>query len=175
MKYITFLLQAQFQDCFIFIHEDFLWIWWEVRFCCIFWSFSYCFIVYAKMIIFSLYTVGLLGAVIAFILNNNFKMGIVVGSALPSLIFALAVVLLEKYLSIRFVEEAPVIFYGAAFIGMASHKILSSYFLIGIAGLLFTFIYLHTSPYFDGFGGALGTTAALCFLPVWATSLLKKK
>src|SRR5690554_7424840 len=121
------------------------------------------------MIIFSLYTVGLLGAVIAFILNNNFKLGIVVGSALPSLIFALAVVLLEKYLSIRFVEEAPVIFYGAAFIGMASHKILSSYFLIGIAGLLFTFIYLHTSPYFDGFGGALGTTAALCFLPVWAT------
>lgn len=127
------------------------------------------------MIEFSLYTVGLLGAVIAFILNNNFKLGIVVGSALPSLIFALAVVLLEKYLSIRFVEEAPVIFYGAAFIGMASHKILSSYFLIGIAGLLFTFIYLHTSPYFDGFGGALGTTAALCFLPVWATSLLKKK
>ncbi|WP_133122079.1 hypothetical protein [Brumimicrobium salinarum] len=99
-------------------------------------------------------------------------MGIVVGSALPSLIFALAIFLLENYLPAPFVEDAPVIFYGAAFIGMASNKILSSYILIGVSGLLFTFIYLHTSPYFDGFGGALGTTAALCFLPVYAVKLL---
>lgn len=127
------------------------------------------------MIILSLYIVGLLGAIIAFILNNNFKMGIVVGSALPSLVFALLVVAFKSFLPELFATEAPVIFYGAAFIGMASNKILSSYFLISIAGLIFTFIYLFTSPFFDGFGGALGTTAALCFLPVWGISLLKKK
>jgi hypothetical protein len=127
------------------------------------------------MIVGSLYIVGLAGALIAFILNNNFKMGIVVGSALPSLVFVLLVMVFAPYLPIEFATEAPVIFYGAAFIGMASNKILSSYLLIGIAGLLFTFIYLFTSPYFEGFGGALGTTAALCFLPVWSISLLKKK
>lgn len=126
------------------------------------------------MIVFSLYIVGLVAALVAFILNNNFKMGIVVGSALPSLVFALLVMIFEFYLPITFVIEAPVIFYGAAFIGMASNKILSSYYLIGIAGLLFTLIYLFTAPYFDGFGGALGTTAALCFLPVWGFSILKK-
>lgn len=127
------------------------------------------------MIALSLYIVGLFGAVIAFILNNNFKMGVVVGSALPSLIFALLVMAFKSFLPILFVSEAPVIFYGAAFIGMASNKILSSYFLISIAGLIFTFIYLFTSPFFDGFGGALGTTAALCFLPVWGIKLLLNK
>lgn len=127
------------------------------------------------MIVFSLYIVGLVAALIAYVLNNNYKLGVVVGSALPSVVFALAVLGFESFLPVKFVTEAPVIFYGAAFIGMASNKILASYFLIGIAGLLFTFIYLFTSPFFDGFGGALGTTAALCFLPVWAISLLRKK
>lgn len=127
------------------------------------------------MIVFSLYIVGLVGALVAFILNNNLKLGVVVGSALPSLVFALLILIFESFLPLEFVTEAPVIFYGAAFIGMASNKILSSYFLISIAGLIFTFIYFFTSPYFDGFGGALGTTAALCFLPVWGVSLLKKK
>lgn len=127
------------------------------------------------MIVFSLYIVGLLGAVIAFILNNNLKLGVVVGSALPSLVFAILVYGLKSYLPIVFVSDAPVIFYGASFIGMASNKILSSYLLIGLAGLLFTFIYLFTSPFFEGFGGALGTTAALCFLPVWGLKLLLKK
>ncbi|WP_107037297.1 hypothetical protein [Brumimicrobium mesophilum] len=127
------------------------------------------------MIVVSLYIVGFFGAIIAFILNNNFKLGVVVGSSLPSLVFALLVLGLENYLPIEFVANAPVIFYGAAFIGMASNKILSSYYLIGLAGLLFTFIYSFTSMFFDGFGGALGTTAALCFIPVWGFSLLKKK
>ena len=127
------------------------------------------------MIEFSFYIVGLVAALVAYILNNNYKMGIVVGAALPSLIFALLILPCEPYLPLSFTTEAPVIFYGAAFIGMASNKILSSYVLIGIAGLLFTFIYLFTSPYFDGFGGALGTTAALCFLPVWGIKLLLNK
>ena len=127
------------------------------------------------MIEFSLYIVGAVAALVVFILNNNYKMGIVVGSALPSLVFALFVLGFESYLPLTFTTEAPVIFYGAAFIGMASIKILSSYLLIGISGLLFTFIYIFTAPYFDGFGGALGTTAALCFLPVYGISLLKKK
>ncbi|HLV42112.1 MAG TPA: hypothetical protein VKY37_07530 [Brumimicrobium sp.] len=126
------------------------------------------------MIEFSLYIVGAVAALIAFVLNNNLKMGIVVGSALPSLIFAVLIMAFEPYLPLSFTTEAPVIFYGAAFIGMASNKILSSYILIGISGLLFTFIYLFTSPYFNGFGGALGTTAALCFIPVWGWSLINK-
>src|SRR5699024_4109079 len=112
---------------------------------------------------------------IAFVLNNNYKLGIVVGAALPSLLFALIVLGIESHLPILFVKESPVIFYGAAFIGMASNKVLSSYFLIGTAGVLFTFIYLFTSPYFDGFGGALGTSAALCFLPVYAVKLLMNR
>jgi hypothetical protein len=127
------------------------------------------------MIVFSLYIVGLVGALIAFMLNNNFKLGIVVGSALPSLVFALVIKGIEGFLPLTFATEAPVIFYGAAFIGMASNKILSSYSLIGIAGLLFTFTYLFTAPYFAGFGGALGTTAALCFLTVWGLSLIKRR
>ena len=127
------------------------------------------------MIVFSLYITGLLGALSVFILNNNFKMGIVIGSALPTLIFVLLIKAFESYLPIELFINAPFIFYGAAFIGMASNKILSSYFLIGIAGLLFTFIYLFTSPFFDGFGGALGTTACICFLAVWGMSLIKKK
>lgn len=124
------------------------------------------------MIELSLYSVGFVAALVAFILNNNFKMGIVIGSALPSLVFALVVLFLEPFLPMAFTTEAPVIFYGAAFIGMASNKILASYLLIGVSGLMFTFIYLYTAPYFDGFGGALGTTAALCFLPIFGLKLL---
>lgn len=127
------------------------------------------------MIEFSLYIVSLVAALLAFILNNNYKMGIVVGSALPSLVFALVVMAFESFLPSTFAREAPVIFYGAAFIGMASNKILSSYLLIGISGLLFTFIYLFTAPYFEGFGGALGTTAALCFLPIYGVNILVNK
>lgn len=127
------------------------------------------------MIVASFYIVGAVAALVSFILNNNFKLGIVVGSALPSLVFALAVMGLTPYLPDQFVAEAPVIFYGAAFIGMASNQVLSSYFLIGIAGLLFTFTYLFTAPFFNGFGGALGTTAALCFLPIWGIKVLIEK
>ncbi|RFC53509.1 hypothetical protein DXU93_12130 [Brumimicrobium aurantiacum] len=127
------------------------------------------------MIVLTLYIVGLLGAVIAFVLNNNLKLGIVVGSALPSLVFALLVFALESYLPMEFSTQAPALFYGAAFIGMASNKIVDSYFLIGISGLLFSFIFLHTAPYFNGFGGALGTTAALCFIPIyWISKVFKR-
>jgi len=127
------------------------------------------------MIEVSLYIVGLSAAVIAFILNNNFKLGIVIGSALSSLIFALILKAFDSYLPDLFTTEAPVIFYGAAFIGMASNKILSSYSLIAVGGLLFTFIYLFTASYFEGFGGALGTTAALCFLPVYSLQIILSK
>lgn len=127
------------------------------------------------MIDLSLYIVGFTAAMLAFILNNNYKLGIVVGSALPSLVFALIILGLEAFLPAEVVTKAPVIFYGAAFIGMASKKVMPSYFLIGIAGLLFTFIYLFTAPYFDGFGGALGTTAALCFLPIYGIKMWMKR
>jgi len=36
-------------------------------------------------------------------------------------------------------------------------------------------IYLLTTPYFDGFRDALGTTAALCFLPAFGIKLLLKQ
>ena len=127
------------------------------------------------MIVFSLYCVGAIAALIAYILNNNYTMGIVVGSALPSLTFALAIKGLEGVLPTVFTLEAPAIFYGAAFIGMTSKKTLPSYWLIGLAGLIFTFIYLFTTPYFNGFGGALGATSTLCFLPVYGLSLLFNK
>jgi len=120
----------------------------------------------------SFYIIGIVAALIAYVLNNNYKMGIVLGSVLPSLVFALLILLFTAHLPAAFSTHAPVLFYGAAFIGMASKKILNSYFLIAVAGAEFTFVYQFTSPFFDGFGGALGTTAGICFLSVYAIKIL---
>lgn len=115
-----------------------------------------------------LYLSGLLGALIPFILNNKFKMGAVLGSAVPSLFVALTFIVFPNLIAKEISDQIALIFYGAAFIGMASDKIISNLSLIAVSGLEFSFIFIYSSSYFKGYGGALGTTACVCFLTIYS-------
>lgn len=115
---------------------------------------------------------GSLSAISTFILNNHLKLGGVMASAgisvLAGLFFHLFPDLLNPFLS----SNLPLVIMGASFIGMASQKVVPYFRIISIAGILFSIIYLITGSFFEGFGGSLGTTAAIS---LFATYVLKRK
>jgi hypothetical protein len=107
---------------------------------------------------------GILGALGTFIVNNDFDQGAVRASALLSLIVGLFFFSFPEVLPAYLTKNIPLVFIGASFIGMVSSRVISRYILVGIAGAIFSIIYLNTSEFFAGYGGALGTTAAISVL-----------
>ncbi|WP_072551984.1 hypothetical protein [Christiangramia salexigens] len=115
------------------------------------------------MIVILLFT-GILSAILTHILNNHFKMGPVKASALLSFPIGLFFFFFPNILSPELTKEIPLVFFGASFIGMVSFKVLGNYIYLILAALVFVLIYYLGSPFFKGFGGALGTTAAISVL-----------
>jgi hypothetical protein len=72
------------------------------------------------------------------------------------------------------VKNIPIVFIGASFVGMVSARLLSNYLLIGIGGVIFCLIYLHTSKFFNGYGGALGTSASIALLAILSIPIVGK-
>ena len=104
---------------------------------------------------------GISSALITFYLNNRLQMGGVMASSLVSIIPATFFYIFPEILNNYLTENLPLICMGASFIGMATSRIISHYWIIGLSGLFFSGIYLCTGSFFDGFGGSLGTTAAI--------------
>ncbi len=119
--------------------------------------------------------VSFLGAILTFIINEDLKQGPVRSSAILSLAVGLYFHYFSGNMDSYLVKNIPVVFIGASFIGMVSARLLSNYLLIGIAGVVFCLIFLHTSRFFNGYGGALGTSAAIALLAVLSIPIVGKK
>ncbi|WP_417886069.1 hypothetical protein [Zunongwangia sp.] len=119
---------------------------------------------------------GILGSLITYIINNNFKQGGVRASAMPSLVVGLFFYLFPEVLSPYLTHQIPLVFIGASFVGMVSNQLLHQHIFVGLAGLIFAITYINTGTFFKGFGGALGTTACIAILTATGlANLLKHK
>lgn len=107
---------------------------------------------------------GVLGATLTFYVSEQLKQGVVRASALLSLIIALFFYCFPQLLNAYLTENIPIAFIGASFVGMISSKAFANYGLLTIAGILFGVIYTNQSHFFDGYGGALGTSAFIALL-----------
>jgi len=122
-----------------------------------------------------LFVVGALAAIITFILHTTFKQNTVRASALVGLFSCLIVFLFSEFLSDYLIKNIPLIAFGASFIGMVSSSVVSSPFLLGFSGVVFTFVFLNANSVFNGFGGGLGVSACISLLVVLALPVILKK
>lgn len=122
-----------------------------------------------------LLVVSFTSSVITFYVNEDLKQGPIRSSALLSLLVGLFFYFFPEVMDSYLVKNIPIVFIGASFIGMVSARLLSNYLLIGVAGLVFCLIYLHASQFFNGYGGALGTSSAIALLAVLSIPIVGKK
>jgi len=119
--------------------------------------------------------VSFTSAILTFYVNEDLKQGPIRSSAFLSLIIAAFFYFFPLSLNPYLVKNIPIVFIGASFVGMVSTRLLSNYLLIGIGGVIFCLIYLHTSKFFNGYGGALGTSASIALLAVLSIPIVSKK
>jgi len=117
---------------------------------------------------------GIVSAILTYLVNNKYEQGAVRASAGLSLLVGLFFYIFPEIFTAYLTKNIPIVFIGATFIGMVSSKVLHNVYLIAIAGFVFALIYLNTSHYFKGYGGALGTTAAISVLVSLSLALVAK-
>jgi hypothetical protein len=122
-----------------------------------------------------LFAASFISSTLTFYVNEGLRQGPVRSSALLTLIVALYFHFFPASMDSYLVKNVPVVFIGGSFIGMVSSRILSNYILIGTAGLFFCVIYINTSKFFNGYGGAVGTAAAIALLAVLSIPVFTKK
>ena len=118
---------------------------------------------------------GITAAVGTYIVNNTLGQGAVRASALLSLIVGLFFYFFPELLSAYLTRNIPLVFIGASFIGMVSSRILSSYLLLSLSGIIFSILFVNSSKYFAGYGGGLGTTAAISLLVSLSLAIIAGK
>ncbi|PTX41441.1 hypothetical protein C8P64_3241 [Christiangramia gaetbulicola] len=120
---------------------------------------------------------GFIAALVTFYLNNRLQLGGVMASAAISVLVGGFFYLYPNLLSDYYTTNIPLVVMGASFIGMATSKVVRQYWIIGISGFIFSVLYLSTGSFFEGFGGGLGSTAAisLCSAYVLKRFLTRKK
>ncbi|MDQ8005360.1 MAG: hypothetical protein REI64_11210 [Pedobacter sp.] len=109
---------------------------------------------------------AVIAAMVTFYVNHQLKQGPIRSSALLSLLVALPFYFFPHMADIELAKNIPVAFIGGSFIGMVSKKIVDSYIKLAVSGLVFAIIYLNTSSFFNGYGGALGASAGISLLSV---------
>lgn len=113
----------------------------------------------SKMLFFTV-IVALVGTVVTYWLNNKRGLGPIKSSAISSFIIAIPLQIVPFS---GFLALIPIVFFGASFVGMTNEKTLG-WFPIIIVGVFYGVIFHFTHPFFNGYGGTLGTTACLCCL-----------
>jgi len=111
---------------------------------------------------------GIFGALSTFYLNNTLQLGGVMASSGISILFGAFFFVFPNLINEYLTTHIPIVIMGASFIGMASSKIIHQAWVIGISGIIFSTIYLLTGTFFEGYGGGLGTTAAISLCAVYA-------
>lgn len=127
------------------------------------------------MELFVLIISGVAGVILTFTTSNLLKQGAVRASAGLSLLVALFFNFFPNLLSEYLTHNIPFVFFGASFVGMVSKNLVSNYWALGISGIIFSILYINTGPYFEGFGGALGTTASISVIVILGVIILQKK
>jgi len=118
---------------------------------------------------------GAIAAIATFFVSERLAQGPVRSSAGLSLLVAAFFYFFPHSLGPFLTKNIPVVFIGASFVGMVSARLSSSYLRLATAGVLFCLIYLNTSSFFNGYGGALGTTASISLLAVLSLPVLNIK
>ncbi|PZP47064.1 MAG: hypothetical protein DI598_11405 [Pseudopedobacter saltans] len=116
------------------------------------------------MLTFFIIVTSIVSACLTFYVNEHLKQGPVRSSALLSLIVGTVFYVLRGKIADEIVNNIPIVFIGASFIGMVSTRALSEIRLIAFAGFVFSLIYINTSHFFKGYGGALGTSASIAVM-----------
>lgn len=119
--------------------------------------------------------VGAFSTIVTFILHTKYRQNTVRSSALVGIFSCLIVFLFSEFLSDYLIKNIPLIAFGASFIGMVSSSVVSSPFLLGFSGVVFTFVFLNANSVFNGFGGGLGVSACISLLVVLALPVILKK
>ena len=119
--------------------------------------------------------ISILGVISTFYVSTKMDHGAVRASAGLSLIVGLFFYIFPELLSNFLTHNIPLAFMGASFVGMVSEKIIDNYWVLTAAGIIFSILYLNTGSYFEGFGGALGTTASISVIVIMGLILLKKR
>jgi len=117
-----------------------------------------------------IYLYCILSALVAFITFSLIKQPSISptrASSLVSLFFIIILYLVSQFIYLEYAVYMSVIF-GASFVGMCSHKIISDRAVI-ISGLVFGLLFAYLYPRYSTVGGALGFSA---FLSVAALKLL---
>lgn len=115
---------------------------------------------------------SIISSCLTFYVNEHLKQGPIRSSALLSLIVGIIFYFLKSHISDDVANNIPIAFIGASFVGMVSSKALSEIRLIGFAGFIFSLIYINTSHFFKGYGGALGTAASISVMATMCVPLI---
>ncbi len=121
------------------------------------------------------FVVGLVAAPLSFYLSHTLRWGAVLGSAVPTAVFAVAMTRLPVSWQLHG-GVLSYLWYGSSFVGMTLPSRLAwPHVSIPLTGLLFTWIALHFGSYFSGLGGTAGFTALLAvFIARGAQSLTRR-
>ena len=109
---------------------------------------------------------GIFASQLTYYFNNKLKLGAVLSSSLLTLIVSGFFFFNPNLLNPELTKNIPLVFIGGSFIGMVSCNQLSTFIGVSLSGLIYSIIYVNTSHFFDGFGGALGTSACISLLVV---------
>ena len=112
------------------------------------------------------------GACGTYAVQHYFNVSAVKASAGLSLIVALMFFVWKTDIPLIYNLHVPAVFFGASFVGMSSKNVLNRLWHIALAGLFFGWIYLNTSTFFEGYGGALGTTACISVVLSYGLQLI---
>lgn len=118
---------------------------------------------------------AIIGVISTFFVSTKMEHGTVRASAGLSLLVGLFFYFFPELLSSYLTHNIPLAFMGASFVGMVSEKIIHNYWVLAFAGIVFSILYINTGTYFEGFGGALGTTASISVIVIMGLGLLRKR
>lgn len=108
--------------------------------------------------------VAIAGVAVPAILIRHFKRGVVLSSALPSLLVALITLYLEKTYNEPSIKEIPIIFMGASFVGMSASHFLRLWWHICFGAVIFYLLFSFGASFAVGYGGKLGLISCISVL-----------
>ena len=119
--------------------------------------------------------VGITGSLFTFLVNNKWQFGGVLASAGVTVVANGFLYFYPESLNLYLTTHLPFVIMGSSFIGMANSRTIRDYRIVGVSGLFFCIIYLLSGTFYEGYGGSLGTTAAIALCSASALNQLKIK
>ncbi|TXK70231.1 hypothetical protein [Mesonia sp. HuA40] len=110
---------------------------------------------------------SIFGALLPYYLSRKHQLDVIKASALPSLAVGLIALIAENSYNAPIAYELSLVFYGASFVGMVNYRVLPKYYQVALCGFIFSILYLNASSFFNGFGGGLGTAAAITTIALY--------